>query len=111
MDFKKLLLECREILDEHKAEDIKLLDLEGLSGIAEYFVIASSKNVKHSISLADYVEEHFEKQGLFVHHKEGANEGDWVVLDYIDFIVHVFTEEKREYYALDKVWSKAKLID
>ncbi len=110
MDFREKLIECANVLDEHKAENTVVLNLQGLSSISDYFLIASASNSRQAISLADYAEEYFEKEGLNIHHKEGVQGGDWIVLDYIDFLIHIFNGEKREYYNLDKVWSQAEKI-
>ncbi len=110
MDFKEKLIKCAEVLEERKAEDIVILDLEGLSSISPYFLITNGTNPRHSISLADYVEDFFESEGLNLHHKEGLQGGDWIVLDYIDFIIHIFNGEKREHYNLEGLWKSANKI-
>ncbi len=110
MDFKEKLVACANVLDEHKAENTVILDLKGLSSISDYFLIASASNPRQAVSLADYAEDFFEKEGVSLHHKEGLQGGDWIVLDYMDFIIHIFNGEKREYYNLDKVWSAANKI-
>ncbi len=110
-DFERIACEVAGIIDDKKGYDIKVLDLKGLGSISDYFVIATGGNARHTSALAKHVEDELAKEkGLFVHHKEGHREGDWVVLDYVDFIVHIFDEKKREYYDLDGVWSEAKII-
>ncbi len=110
MDFKEKLIECAKVLDERKAENTVILELKGLSSISDYFLITSGTNSRHASSLADYAEDFFAEHKVNVHHKEGLQGSDWVVLDYMDFMIHVFNDEKREYYKLDKVWQSAKKI-
>ncbi len=99
------------VLDEKKAQDIVLLDIREVSTLADYFVIASGNNAKHSSSLSEYVEYELSELDIKTHHTEGQKNGDWVILDYMDIIVHVFAGDKRDIYALDKLWSDAKRIE
>lgn len=110
MDFKDKLIECAKVLEDRKALDTVILELKGLSSISDYFMISSGTNSRHAASLADYAEDFFAEQGIHAHHKEGLQGSDWIVLDYMDFMIHVFNEEKREYYNLDKVWQAARKI-
>lgn len=110
MDYNELLMMAAENLNTKKAYDIVVLDLNGLGGIADYFVIASSDNSRHASALADYTEEFLEKEGFVPHHREGGGDADWILLDYFDFIIHIFTKDKRNYYKLDKLWGEAKVL-
>ncbi len=92
------------ILADKKAEDVVVLDLREVSSLADYFVIASGTNPKHASSLADYLEEGITPEEAELHHSEGLRNSDWVILDYMDIIVHIFTREKRELYSLEDLW-------
>lgn len=104
---KQLSLTIAELLDEKKGENIVILDLRGRSNLTDYLVIATGRNDRHAAALAEHVERALHLQGVHLHHKEGHRTGDWVVLDYIDVIVHIFNEDKRSYYNLERLWSDA----
>lgn len=98
------------VLDQKKALYIEVLSLKGISSIADYFVIATATSTTHMQALVDYVEEHLERQQVYVRHKEGKPLGGWMLLDYGDIVVHVFNQEMRDYYALERIWNDAKKI-
>lgn len=98
------------VLDDKKALNIDVLSLKGISSIADFFVIATATSTTHMHALVDYVEEGLEKSHLFVRHKEGKPLGGWMLLDYGDIVVHVFNQEMRDYYALERIWNDAKKI-
>ena len=101
-----------KVIDQHKGERQILLDVKKISGITDYFLIASAGNILHAQSLARYVEDFLKKEyQLKPLHVEGIREGRWILLDYIDFIIHIFVEEEREFYSLEKLWGDAEHID
>lgn len=110
IDFKAAANIVKEALEDKKAEDIKILDLTGLSNITDYFVIASGNNVNQLRAMADSVEEKLFKADYKLHHSEGYQGGSWVLLDYGNIIVHLFNKEEREFYSLERVWSDAKEV-
>lgn len=91
--------------------DIKLLKIDKVSVIADYFVICTAKSTTQIKTLTDEVEAKMEEQGEFVLHKEGYRAGGWVLLDYGCVVVHVFMEETRKFYDLERLWSDATEID
>ena len=99
---------AKDALEDKKAEDIKILDLKGMSNIADCFVIASGNNVNQLRAMADSVEEKLFKAGFSLHHTEGYQGGIWILLDYGDIIVHLFNKENRSFYNLEKVWGDAE---
>ena len=107
-DIVKAANVAKEALEDKKAEDIKVLDLKGMSNIADCFVIASGNNINQMRAMADEVEEKMFKAGFSLHHTEGYQGGVWILLDYGDVVVHLFNKENRSFYNLDKVWSDAK---
>lgn len=111
MDTKALSLEVFKALDDKKGHDIKVLDVQGLTSIADYFILATGTSTKHASSLADAVEEELSKQGFEPSHKEGHRTGEWILLDYLDVIVHVFTADTREFYKLEKMWKDAEIVE
>ncbi|WP_425374618.1 ribosome silencing factor [Pseudolabrys taiwanensis] len=88
-----------------KAEDTVSIDLAGKTSIADYMVVTSGRSDRHVISVADRVVKDLEKAGVKRIRVEGAKQGDWVLIDAGDIIVHVFKPEAREFYNLEKMWS------
>lgn len=99
------------ILDRKKARDIKLLHVEKKTAIADYFVLANGTSRTQIRALADEVEYQLSLVGLNPSHKEGAESGVWVLLDYDSVIVHLFSREARDFYKLDKLYEEASEED
>ncbi len=92
-----------------KASDVVLLDLRRAGGFTDFFVICSGQNSRQIKAIADAVEEALRQQhGLKPSHVEGYNRAEWVLLDYFDFVVHVFHPETREFYGLERLWGSAE---
>ena len=91
-------------LDDDKAEDIVAIDLRGKSTIADYMVIATGRNSRQLAAMASHLDEKLTKAGVRRVSVEGANQGDWVLLDGGDVVVHLFRPEVRTFYALEKMW-------
>lgn len=104
-DISKLKDVISKILDDGKAEDIVIIDLEGKSDIASYMVIASGNSSRHGSSLADRLIKETKLLGEQPSAIEGKSTGDWILLDFGDIIVHIFHPEVREHYNLEKMWS------
>lgn len=98
-------------LDEKKAEDITIIDISGVSTVADYFIIANGTNSNQVLAMVDNVEEQLHKAGYDPKQVEGYRQGNWVLLDYIDIIVHVFDKENRLFYDLERIWRDGKCID
>ncbi len=90
-------------LDEKLAEDIKVVNLDN-SSIADKFIIASGGSINQTKALADYIEDDLEKEGYHLLSKEGLREGEWILLDAGEVIVHIFTQRQRKFYDLDNLW-------
>ena len=95
-----------EILDSKKAKDIKEIDIKDKTTIADYFIIASGTSNTHVKSLADNVEEELKKENIYPNKIEGYDSGLWILMDYGEVIVHIFTEKERENYSLEDLWDK-----
>lgn len=98
---RDLIIEC---LEDGKAEDIVEIDLEGKADFAHFMIIASGRSSRHISSLADDVEKTSKQFGLHDTHSEGAERGEWVLVDAIDVVVHLFKPETRTTYDLEKMW-------
>lgn len=104
----ELVLKIEDILEAKKAKNIKKIDIKNKTTIADYFIIASGTSTTHVKSLADNLEEELKKNNVYPKKIEGYNTGSWILLDYDDIIVHIFTENERENYSLEDLWDKMK---
>lgn len=98
-------------LEEKKGEDICVIDISGVSVLADYFIIANGSNSNQVNALVDSVEEELHKAGCAANQREGYGIGSWVLLDYADIIVHVFDRENRLFYDLERIWKDGKRIE
>jgi ribosome-associated protein len=97
---------------EKKAEEVTVLALEKESGaFTDYFVVCSGTNPRQIQAISDEVEERLEKAGLRPNHVEGYKQAEWVLLDYVDFVVHIFSEKARKYYELERLWKSARKLE
>jgi ribosome-associated protein len=94
-----------------KARDIVALDLRELEGIADYFLICSGASEVQVRAIADAIDEKLRERGARVWHVEGFEGRRWVLLDFVEVVVHVFHERTREYYMLDRLWGDARSVD
>jgi len=90
-----------------KAVDVRILDLRGLTSIADFFVICSGTSTTHVDAIADGIELVLKKDGQHPSHIEGKTESTWILMDYGDVVVHIFEEQTRAFYALERLWSDA----
>jgi ribosome-associated protein len=93
-----------------KANDVVILNLDGVSDMTDCFLIASGTSDTHVRSIAEHVMTELRKEGLRAHHVEGLSQGRWVLLDYVDFLVHVFHPTLRDFYQLERLWGDAEVI-
>ncbi len=94
-----------------KAEDLVLLDLRQLTLLADYFLICTGTSDRHVRALGQRVETAADDCGAQMHHREGVDEGRWVLLDFGDVVVHIFDPQTREYYRLEELWADAPRVD
>jgi len=94
-----------EILLDKKANDVDLIKIENLTILADYFVLCTGTSTTHIKTLADEVIEKLKEEGIECHHIEGYESSKWILLDYSSVIVHIFHEEERKYYNLERLWS------
>jgi len=98
-------------LDDKLGEDIRVLDISGISTMADYFIIAHGNNSNHVRSLIDFTEEKLNKAGFDTKNIEGNHNGSWVLMDFKDIIVHVFDKDSRMFYDLERIWADGKVIE
>jgi ribosome-associated protein len=105
---KEMALACAEAANEKKARDILLMDLQGISLIADYFVICTGNSNIQVQAVSDNIEDKLKEKGKPLLRREGYNEGRWVLMDFGSVIVHIFQEEERQYYNLERLWGDAE---
>ena len=105
-----LSIACKAI-DDKKALDIKVIDIREVSVIADYFVITSGSNLNQVQAIVDNVEEQLGRAGFEPKQVEGTRSSNWILMDYGDIIIHVFEEENRLFYDLERIWRDGKELD
>ena len=110
-DSKEMLKVIIDALQDKKAEDIRVIDISNVSVIADYFVIASGSNTNQIQAMVDNVEEEMFKAGFDDPKVEGYNTASWILLDYKDVIVLVFSEDDRAFYNIERIWRDGKEVD
>ena len=111
MSAKKVAYEVTKALDDKKGIDIKLLKIDKVSSLADYFLICTGTSNTHVRTLCDYAEYTLEQLGEPMLGREGHRGNSWELLDFGSSVVHVFTEEAREFYALERLWADAEEIN
>ena len=101
---------CKAI-DDKKGQDIKIIDIQSVSVLADYFVIASGTNSNQVQAIVDNVEEQLGRAGFEAKQIEGNRNSSWILMDYGDVIVHVFDEENRLFYDLERIWRDGKVLE
>jgi ribosome-associated protein len=101
---------CARALDEEVGEDVMVLDVRGLTPVTDFIVLATASSPPHVKALAGAVEERLKKAGTRPHHVEGDHDSPWVLVDCVDVIIHVFRENARRYYDLERLWADAKKV-
>ncbi len=100
-----------KVLEDKKGEDVAVLDIQEVTVIADYFVIATGNNPAQIEAMTEAVDEALSKEGVFVKHTEGHQGKNWVLMDYGDVIVHIFDRENRLFYDLERIWKDGKRVD
>jgi ribosome-associated protein len=111
LETRESAVKAAEVALDKKGIDVTILDLSGLTVIADYFVICSGESTTQVRAIAQSIEEELARSGVKPLGVEGVAHRHWILLDYGDFIVHVFEKETRAYYNLEKLWMDAKIID
>lgn len=93
-----------------KATDVVILDVRGVADVTDCFVIASGTSDSHVRGIAHHILDELREEGVRAHHEEGLQQGRWVLLDYVDVIVHLFHPQLREFYQLERLWGDAEVV-
>lgn len=107
----ELAKKAANILDNKKAREISVIGIRDISVLADYFVISTGTSSTHVKALADEVEFQLKEEGTAAGHIEGYRSNSWILLDYGNVIIHIFTEESRQFYDLDRLWQDGEKVD
>ena len=111
MDIKELVKVIYAALEDKKAEDISIIDIGGVSVIADYFIVATAGNQNQLSAMQDEVDEKMHNAGCDVKQIEGNRSSTWILMDYGDIIVHLFSRDDRLFYNLERIWQDGRIID
>lgn len=100
-----------ELLKDKKGKDIRLLDIHEVSTLSDYFIIATGNSTTQLQAMSDELEDKFKLAGHKMHHKEGFRNGKWILLDFGNIIVHLFHDEERQFYNIERIWVDAKPVE
>ena len=105
------LEEAIRAAQDRKALDLKVLDLHEISSFTDFFVICVGTSTRHTQAICDGVVEQLKNKGAAPTHIEGYSQAEWILLDYLDFVVHIFLERARDFYDLERLWKKAARVE
>ena len=111
MTSKEIAGKAYEYIDEKKGIDIKIIDISKVSVLADYFIIAGGSNIKQVQSIADNVEEKLGREGIEPKSIEGYRTSNWILMDYRDVIIHIFNQEDRLFYDLERIWMDGQTVE
>ncbi len=107
---KKMALMAVDALEDRKGDNVRIIDISEISTLADYFIIAGGSNINQVQAMADSVQEKLGREGFLTKNVEGYEAGNWILLDFGDIIVHVFDNENRLFYDLERIWRDGKNI-
>lgn len=110
MNSKELAKIAYNALDDKKGHNIKIIDIKDITAVGDYFIIADGSNRNQVQALSDNVEEFMSKAGAQLKNREGYSNGGWILLDYYDIIIHIFSEEERSFYSLEHIWRDGTVV-
>src|SRR5262245_59377254 len=108
MDKDNQLTEALEAALDKKAQEPVVIELADVCSFTDHFIICTGTSTRHNQTIAEGIDERLRKQGVRPLHIEGHSEGDWILMDYVDFVVHIFTTRAREFYDLERLWRAGK---
>lgn len=111
MIVEELVKKISNSIFEKKGSNVKLINLIGVSTIADYFILCSGDSDSQVKAISDNIEKSLRDEGIKIWHKEGYSNLNWVLLDYVDVVVHIFKPETREFYNLEKLWGDAEISE
>ena len=106
-----MMTDALEAALDKKAQDVVVIELGEICSFTDHFIVCTGTSTRHNQTIAEGIDERLRKLGTRPLHIEGHSEGDWILLDYIDFVVHIFTARAREFYDLERLWRAGKRRD
>src|SRR6056297_1223699 len=106
----EMIKKAYKALDDQKARDIKLIDVKNVSPITDYMILATAETERHAKKIEENVKKELKKEDLMYSHMDGYDTGKWIIMDYFDFLVHIFIQQKREYYDIDNLFRDTEVI-
>ncbi|OVE74061.1 ribosome silencing factor [bacterium B17] len=103
-------LKAAAIMVDKKAKDPVLLDVREISGVTDYYLIVSGSSAPHLKAMFMEVQRVLKQEGLYCFRRSGESDAGWMVIDYFDFVIHIFLEETREYYGIEELWAQAPKV-
>lgn len=107
LDAHQKATEIAKVALDRGALELMVLDMREVMTITDYFVICHGRSQVHCTAMAEHIEERLSEQGVYIKHHEGLKDGIWIILDYLDVVVHIFEEEARDFYDLRRLWADA----
>lgn len=104
------LREAVRAAQDHKALDLDVLNLKGICSFTDFFLICSGTSTRHTQAISDAILEKLKKSGMSPAHVEGYSRAEWILLDYLNFVVHIFMERARHFYDLERLWKTAARV-
>lgn len=108
---KRTVKFVKKIAEDKKAHNVLLFDVRKISYFVSFFIILSGSSSTHLLSLSRELQEKLKEKNIKLHHVEGTGESGWILLDYGDMIIHIFSEEERKFYNLERLWGDAKIVN
>ena len=105
------LRQAIESAEDRKALDLRVLDVEGVCSFTSNFLICTGTSTRHTQAICDAIVEGLKKSGCSPTHVEGYHQAEWILVDYLNFIVHIFVERAREFYDLERLWKNARRVE
>lgn len=111
MESREMVRLACEAMEDKKAQDIKIINIENVSSLADYFIVASGMNRNQVQAMADNVNEMLGKAGVEPKQLEGYQNANWILMDYRDVVIHIFDEENRLFYDLERIWRDGEILE
>ncbi len=110
IESQDIVRHVRAAIEDRKGMNPVVMNVHGISSVTDYYVIASGNSAPHLNALEEEIETSLKREGAKLYRRSGTPASGWMVVDYVDVVVHLFTEEAREYYALEKLWADAEVV-
>jgi ribosome-associated protein len=110
LDIKKIAEKANEIMEDKKARNIEIIDISHVSTLADYFIICSGTSTIHNKTIADELDDKMAEAGYNLIHREGYESARWILLDFGEVVVHIFHEEDRSFYNLERLWADGRFL-